>query len=246
MSIDIQEISQLLNIAPISVKVYVELLTHGELNLKNLVSFMDDTKKEVEQGLAELMDKGFVDLVELEDGLEAYRVNSVFQMEEALERQGDAIKKLKKFVIPKVKPPKKLGIMKYEGFEGIKKVYMEVLEEASRSGEDILAFESSKDVKVLGSAFIDNYITKRIKNKVKAYVITPGEESDKEYKEQLEGNFTFIKMLPKFDIKANINIVGDLVMAFSLSEPYQGTLRRNLEEAETLKSIFWKLWDLKN
>ena len=98
------------------------------------------------------------------------------------------------------------------------------------------------DIENLGASFTDNYIRKRINSKIKAYVITPDTPQDREYKGNFEGNYTFIRLIHDFKIKANINIVGDLVMTFTI-DPAQGTLRRNADEAQTLKVIFHKLWD---
>lgn len=137
---------------------------------------------------------------------------------------------------------KKPGIMVYEGWEGIEKVYLEVLKEAQKNGEEILAFESGADIENLDNAFVSQYIQKRITKKIVAYVITPNAQEDQEYQKIYEGKYTFIRLLSKFSLGANINIVGDLVMSFTIHPP-QGTIRRDKEEAKSQKAIFWKLWE---
>ncbi len=136
---------------------------------------------------------------------------------------------------------KKPGIMIYEGWAGIEKVYLEVLKEAQKNGEKILAFESGTDIEKLNNEFVSQYIQERIEKKIIAYVITPNDQEDRAYQKMYEGKYTFIRLLPEFPLGANINIVGDLVMSFTVHPP-QGTIRRDKEEAKSQKAIFWKLW----
>jgi hypothetical protein len=137
-----------------------------------------------------------------------------------------------------------LGIVKYEGWEGIREVYEEVLAEAIRTGEDILAFESNKEFN-LGEEFTEEYVKNRFKNKIKAFVICPTAPEDHKYKDNHENKFTKIKLIKDLKFDANVNIVGDLVMTFS-PNPEQGTLRRDRSEANTWKSLFKFMWATKN
>lgn len=136
-----------------------------------------------------------------------------------------------------------IGIMKYEGWEGVKQVYLEVLEEAIKTGEPILAFEKNDEYDPFREEFFDDYIQKRFAGKVKAYVIGPNTNSNKAYKRRTEGEFTKVRLLDDLDFKTNINIVGDLLMTFSL-EPVQGIIQRNCQETKTFKAIFWKMWNM--
>jgi hypothetical protein len=134
-----------------------------------------------------------------------------------------------------------LSVMKYEGIDGIRKAYLEVLEEAKLMGQPIWAIERGKDVDVIGSRFIDDYVSNRVKNGIKANIIISDSPIDRKFKKENEGPFTSIKLIPDFLIEANINVVGNLVMSFSLS-PMQGTLKRDIAEANTMRSVFNWLW----
>ncbi len=136
-----------------------------------------------------------------------------------------------------------ISILKYEGWEGVRQVYMEVLEEAIKKGEPILAFEDNEEHDLFRKEFFDNYIQKRFASKVKAYVLGPNNASNRRYKKRAEGEFTEVTLLDNFNVETNINIVGDLLMTFSLN-PIQGTIRRNYKEAKTFKTIFWKMWNM--
>lgn len=136
---------------------------------------------------------------------------------------------------------KKTGIMIYEGWEGIRNVYVEVLAEAVKTKQDILAIESNINNTDLGEGFLEMYIENRIKHKIKALVVCPCTSQDMEYKKIYKSKYTYVKLLKNFPIDANINIVGDLVMTFSTNPP-QGTLHRSRAEAQTWCEVFKKLW----
>ena len=242
MTINLQDISESLHIQPVSADIYIELLTHGELTLKMLKKMLVLTKKQINDGLEELLQKRYILMVENAKKEKVYQALSMLQLEERIEREQETVKRLKKFIIPQIQPPEKLGILKYEGFEGIRRVYIEILEEAIKTHQTIYAIENKLSNSEIGEIFLNNYFIKRIRNKVKAYVICPYNLEDKKYKEECEGEFTEVKLIKKLEVDANINIVGDLVMVFSPNPP-QGTLRRNDAEAITWKSIFMKLWN---
>jgi|GEM_PF-2572745 len=243
MKIRYQDIAELLGISLSSAKIYLELLIHQNLTLDEIHKFTNIQKKSLQKELKDLIDHNFVRKLQTAKNQFVYEGISLIHLEEKLERDKIVFQHLKKIIIPAVQPAQKLGIIKYEGIEGIRKIYLEILEEAKKTGEDILAIESGIDVEVLGDAFLHHYITQRVKKGIKAFVISPSSSSDKKYKEDYEGKLTAIKLLPDFKIHSNMNIVGDLVMTFSLS-PDQGTLRRDKAEAETLKAIFKKLWKI--
>jgi len=134
-----------------------------------------------------------------------------------------------------------ISILKYQGWKGVKQVYLEILEEAINKGEPILAFEKNEDHDLFRDEFFDDYIQKRFANKVKAYVINPATPANTEYRKNAEGEFTEIRVLDDFDFEENMNIVGDIVVTFSVN-PVQGMIRKSRKEANTLKSLFWRTW----
>jgi predicted transcriptional regulator len=243
MKIQYQDIAELLGIDMQSAKIYLELLIHHDLKIDEIQKLTGVNKILIMRELRALIKCNLVTEIKTGKKTVFYQGISLLQLEEKLERDKLVFQHLKKVIVPALQQTQKLGILKYEGIEGIRKVYLEILEEAKKTGEDILAIESGIDVEVLGDAFVQNYINRRLSSKIKAYVITPNSSKDKEYKEDYDGTLTQIKLLPDFKIASNINIVGDLVMTFSI-HPHQGTLRRDKAEADTFKSIFKKLWEI--
>lgn len=222
--------------------VYVTLLTHGELSKEELKSLFGAGNVKIDKAILNLLKRGLIWELANDKGDHIYQALSMLQLEEKLERDREIVRHLKKFVMPKIQQPQKLGIVRYEGIEGIQKVYIEVLEEAKKTGETILAFETELDAPPIGKVFLENYIENRIKSGVRAFVIAPDTQADRTYKKNYQGKFTFVKLVPGLEIEANINIVGDLVMSYAI-DAQEGVLRRNSSEANTLKSAFMKLWE---
>lgn len=243
MAISLKEISDLLHISEKSANVYLELLTHAELTEKQIADFSNLHIESVRMGLQELVEKELVIEVENFEKEIVFQASSVMQLEEKVERETEIVQNLKKFIAPVFQKPKTLEIMKYEGWEGIRKVYLEVLEEAIATNEDIYAFESNLYNSNIGDVFLEKYTERRVKHKVRAKVICPYQDADIKYKEESNEKYTSVKLIKDFKIDANINVVGDLVMAFSTDDP-RGTLRRNTAEANTWRGIFRKIWEM--
>ena len=168
-------------------------------------------------------------------------------MIQLLQRLSQEVAKLeqsgKQFIIPQRASPEHLGIVKYNGWEGIRQVYLEVLSEAIKTGEPILAFENIPDKKhsPIGKGFLENYLKNRFENKVLAKVIAPSTSASREY-QKCAHPFTETRIMNNLSLKGTITIVGSLVMSYSI-HPVQGTLRRDSIEAHNLKQIFQYLWD---
>ena len=242
MSINLKEIRELLYLHPNSADIYVELLTQGELTGTQIKDILNKSEIAVNDGLIELKEKGLIMEVTDTERNTVYQTASLMQLEEMVEREREIINHLKKFVLPQVQEPHKLGIIKYEGIEGIRKAYLEILEEGIKTNNDIYAFEHNIANSDIGATFFENYVQQRIEHQIQAYVICPPNTEDLNYQKKWEGEFTNVRLIEDFQPDANINIVGDLVMSFSLI-PAQGTLRRNRAEANTWRSVFKTLWE---
>ncbi len=244
MAINIQEIAELLHLDEITADIYFEILTHTELSLEKITVFTGQTKQDVQKSIKILLDKGFITSIETTKKHISFKALSLAHIEERIDRDREIFKNLKQIILPHIQNEQKLGIIKYEGWAGIRHVYIEILNEAIKTKEPILAFEKipNKDQSAIGKIFLENYLKKRIQNKIIAKVITCDDQASREYKEQNDSSLTDTLILSKIKLQGTINIVGDLVMSFS-TKPPQGTLRRNKIEANDLKNIFNMLWD---
>jgi hypothetical protein len=235
-----QEISSLLHVGINAANIYMLLITNGALPAKKIKELLEISADDLKKSLSELEFRNLAFETIIDDKA-IYEAASLMQLEDKATRDQDTINALRGTIIPSIQAKEKINLVRYEGFEGIRKVYIEILEEAIKNKEPILAFENNEINAKIGTAFFDNYIKKRVQNKVEALVICPKGKADKEYQENFESKYTKIKLIDDFPIGSNVNITGKLVMTFSAS-PAQGTLRSNQQEAETLKAVFHKLW----
>ena len=242
---NIREISQLFKLEYESTRIYIEMLAHGNLSQEQVKSLLNLDDQTIQKGIAELLKKGF--LYKAKDTQETvmYQAFSVFQLEERIELKREAINTLKHIVLPQIQQPERVNLMKYEGWDGIRTVYLEILEKAIHGQEPILAFENIPDklTSPIGEIFLENYLKKRLENKVVAKVIAPDTKASQEYKQKNENSLTEIKIIKDLSIQGTINIVGDLVMSYSMFPP-QGTLRRDKTEAHDFKTVFHYVWNV--
>ncbi len=239
--IDLDEINRLLYLEKNSGEIYLEVLIHGTLSAHEISGILGLPLNEIDRGIKELLEKGLIFSTMDSHGKSLFRALSLPQLEERFERKVEVFQKLKKFVQPSSIDYGRMGLLIYEGVDGIRKVYLEVLEEAIKTGSTIYAIENNLDNPEIGDQFFEKYIERRLRNKVEANVLCPNRPEDVAYQKSVDGTYTKVKLLEDFPIMANVNIVGDLVMTFT-TNPAQGTLHRDRGKAETWKAVFKKLW----
>ena len=233
----IHELAELLGTSDDAVSAYSVITVRSGVSTAELQDTLGFSEEQIEAALNELDPFGVVDTTDDHTHHVADADISTLS-----ENQQKALEYFKKFTGKTVGASPDLGIYKYHGIEGIQHVFMEVLEEAKRTGEDIYAFERNEDFEAIGQDFSRQYISQRLDAGAKAYVLTPKSDADVKYKAHNEGDLTEVKLMPDFDIASSMNIVGDVVMTFTLNPP-KGTIRRDQEEAKTLKALFKKIWN---
>jgi hypothetical protein len=178
MNKSIQEIANLLHIKEESAKLYIEFLTHGELSKKELVGLSQVSTKEAEEGMKELFERDLLTPTRTIQEIQTFKPMPVTKLEEKIQKSLTAFKNLKKIILPQFHTSEKMGFMRYDGTEGIRQVYLEVLEEAKSTGKDIYAFEDNIDNAGIGSYFFEEYTSRRVTNEVAAKVICPSDLKD--------------------------------------------------------------------
>lgn len=235
MAIHLKEISEMFGFDEMTANVYVELLSLRQLSKAEMKLFLDIDNEELDRSLTTLENHNLISFDETQ------AIFAPLPLDTYGSEDSETVENIKR-VMFQIKDSEDIGIVKYEGWDGIRKVYLEVLEEAIRTGEDIYAFEHNLNNAIIGDGFTESYIRRRVENNVRALVICPINEEDKQYKDCYQSECTTVKLVDSFELDANINVVGDLVMSFC-SDPAEGTLRRNRAEATTLKAIFKKIWN---
>lgn len=129
----------------------------------------------------------------------------------------------------------------YEGKEGLKEVYNDILK---YSGE-ILAFTSEDVVNAFGREWAEEYIKKRVKKGIHVRNIAPETRIVHEFisrdREQLRASK--LVDLEKYPFSIEINIYGHSKVALMSSKEGTGLIIEGGEIYKTMKSIFELLWD---
>ena len=131
----------------------------------------------------------------------------------------------------------------YEGVEGIKKIYMDTLEER----KDIYAALQTSEVDPDVYSWLESYYGReRTRLGIHAHVIVASGKWSDEYREKDSQNLRTTRQEPseKFPFEHELNIYGDKVtfIAFKKDEPLIGIIIKNQLVANTMKALFDLAW----
>lgn len=130
----------------------------------------------------------------------------------------------------------------YEGIEGVKKIYIQTLEE----NKPIYSFINISSINSeIRTWLLECYVQEREKRQITAYGIVNEDPGIKEM--FLDNRYRKSKIVPKekFPYKMEINIFGDWVayIHFRKEESPSGVLIKSENAAETMRSIHKQLWE---
>lgn len=158
------------------------------------------------------------------------------QAEAAVERVLGTLKK--QFTTVDSKPL----VTTYQGIEGIRKIYKDILEE----GKDILLFRSNYDDKRDDiDEIVMNQLKLQVEKKIHVRTITPLEPTTKEtylYRDKERLVTRHIVTNRKYELPSQIIVYGDKVAIISLKSEIIATLIDNKDIAETFTQLFELLW----
>ena len=200
-----------------------------------------ESEKRIQQGIEELKRKDLLIFKTDSQGHETFQAPPVFELEQKFHEPKGIFSDFKKIIEPRLHSSGELGITKYNGWEGIRYAYEEILKEAIKTQNSFFSYETNIVNQMLGEKFVKKFIEKRKKARIKAFVICPFSKEDVKYREEYCDKYTKIRLVKGINFPANINIVGHKVLTFSINPP-QGTIRNDIAEADTQRSIFWDYW----
>ena len=236
----LKDVAKMVNISPIALEIYVVLMKHGEISSEKLIDVSEKPDTVIQEAIAELSRHRLI-RTGGEDN-QMFLARTLLEMQDEAEQYQQRIRDLKNFVLPKLREDEEKKFFGFHGWDEIRAASTEFLENARKSKANILAFENNLVNDNLGDDFIEKFVELRTKYKVKAFVICPDQKEDKAYKKAFQGEFTKIKLIENIVIDENINIAGNAVMSFS-PDTLDGDFQRNISKANTLRSVFWKLWN---
>ncbi len=132
----------------------------------------------------------------------------------------------------------------YEGIEGIKKVYKDIL----NTNKNILLFRSIYDDKNPDiNNIVLNQIEEQVKRGIKTRTITPLEKSTKNTFLNFDSSRLVERHIVKsshLDLPAQVIIYGSKVAMISLKKEIVVTVLDNLDIATTMQNVFELIWEL--
>jgi len=130
----------------------------------------------------------------------------------------------------------------YEGIDGIKAIYAKTLE----SKTEILNYANSKEIRKAWPEYDEQYVAKRVKQKVFLRGIAPLDEHGIEVKSHDKQSFREIRLVSarKYTFTNEINIWDDKVAIISFNDnPQIGIIIESQEIANTQRDIFRMAWE---
>ncbi len=140
--------------------------------------------------------------------------------------------------------PQKPKILFYEGIEGIKTVWEEILKTA-KEGDVILACTGEKPaLEYLPKSFLQDYVQRRLVKKVRIKFITPSESFAKEYQPSSTKELREIKTVLKkgWDFTADMQICGNKITIVSPKENFISIIIDSKEISQMFKMAFELMW----
>jgi sugar-specific transcriptional regulator TrmB len=129
----------------------------------------------------------------------------------------------------------------YEGIEGIKKVYEDLLKFPNT---EVCGWGSEDSTTLLGTDYCNDYVKRRTAKKIKLKIIYPLTEITKYYKENDKSQYRQSRTVDpkKFAFRIEINIYNNRVLMVSAKDQ-MAVIIESEPIAETWKNIFKMCWE---
>lgn len=139
--------------------------------------------------------------------------------------------------------PKKPKVRYYEGIEGIKEIYRDILRYPDQK---MYSWVSDSMINNFDHKFItEHYIPKRLEKKIWAEVIAPETMTGKQFQGKDATALRATKLLDaqKFPLSIEVSLYGHESIGFMSIEDEVGVIVESKPIADTLKSIFRQQWE---
>jgi len=226
--------------------VYNLLLDYGEIAPPKISELTSINRQNAYAIINSLLRKGLVEEIDRRKKL-TYRPlhpQKLVQYAENRRKEAEIAEEALKTALPELSSlyhlsTNKPGITFFEGLEGIKKIYEDILKEKP---EELLVFRSPHDKERLGQ-YLVGYMKRREKIGIKTRIISPNKITDAIQKEDISLNRTR-KYLPegKFHLNTQISIYNDQVAFIAFEKKLMGFVISSKDVAQTLKTVFELVW----
>jgi len=223
-------------------KVYLAALELGEASVQQLARKSGVIRTTIYGIIPQLKERGLL-------SSSSRKVKTVYVAESPIKLKNDL--KEKEYFLEKLLPEllsvannidKKPKIKFFEGFGGLKDVYIDTLEYPD---QELLAWISEKYIESFDEEFLyDYYVPERVKRKIWVRALAPDDPRISRFKEEDEKSLRRTRLIPteKFPFNVEINLYGKNKIGIISLEEKIGLIIESEKIYSTLKSIFEINW----
>lgn len=221
------------------IRVYLACLETGGAGVGEIAKRSGVKRTSIYNFLDEMKTKGFLSEVRRE-------AKSVLVPEDPKVLAGRANERAKRFegLLPEFsaifnKEERKARIRYYEGEEGLKSMYEDILQEGETTYE-ISDFE--RMFSAMNAEWIWKYPDRRAEKQIRAYSIAKEGPMARQVRAKDRSQMRETRFVEKVDFETEINIYGNKVALLSFQEPLMGVIIEDKAIAQTLRSMWRIIW----
>lgn len=222
--------------------VYMALLETGEANIAQLTKKSGVNRSTVYLAIESLKEKGLISSIKKRKTL--FYAEDPRKMIDNLEKKQEALKKvMPNFLAVFALLDKKPDIRYFEGEEGIKEIYKDILKTPN---QEMLSWYSNEYKEFFDeSFFFDYFIPERKKNKIWLRAIYPEDEAMRKLSANNEGHLRQSRFIAndKFKIECELCLYENNKVGIISYKDRLGVIIASQSIFNTLKSIFEVMWD---
>ena len=239
---DINTTIQNLGLNDKETKIYLALLELGSGTIQEIAKESGVKRTNIYNFIGSMKDKGIISEV-----IEDDKIILVPENPDVLVKRAEKNYQEIKQALPELMgifnlPGNKPKVLFYEGEEGIKRGYGNILE----TGETVYGFSDyEKMLQTLSEEWWWKFPEKRKEKKIFFYCVAKNGPRGKEVKKQDKKHLRETRLFDDLQLDTEINVYGNKVMLVSFRRPYAVVIIEDRAIAMSLKSI-WQGWWNKN
>ncbi|MBI4450383.1 BlaI/MecI/CopY family transcriptional regulator [Candidatus Woesearchaeota archaeon] len=216
-------------------RIYAVLVDLGRAQAGELSRKTGIHRRSVYDALERLIEKGLVSFIK-ENEQRIYLPVSPERIREMAEKQHDDVIGVLPSLMAKFNEQKtKQTTLFYRGLEGLKTIFEDQISE----GKDVFIIGAATNASEILKYYIPHYTNKRVKRKIKLYLIYAGE------RRQFPIPLAEVRYLSKeFATPVSTNIYGDNVAIIQWSHEPVAILIKNKDIAQAYRNYFSLLWKM--
>lgn len=240
---DITKILQNLGLDDKETKIYLALLELGSGTVQEVAKKSGVLRTNIYNFISSMKAKGIVSEV-----IEDHKIVLVPENPDVLVKRAEKNYQEIKNALPELMgifnlPGTKPKVRFYEGLEGLKKAYNEMLESGEKA---IYGFSDYKKLfEVISEDWAWNFPERRKKNKIFFYCLAKNDEWGRKVKAKDKEHMRETKLFKELQLDTEINIFENKVAMLSFRRPYSAVIIEDRAIAMSMKSIWQGWWDKK-